>query len=136
MAEALKDVYLGENNLEKMRKASKGAAQTLKMKDGNLKMDSFTASAIMQIYDKINDKNKKTFEKMMKDGKRADIMKLQKFAMSKISSEYVPEEFEEEFEVELDEKAKYTRKLMKNKSIVDYVKKQQEKNIYNLISFE
>ena len=104
MAEALKEVYLGENNLEKMRKASKGAAQTLKMKDGNLKMDSFTASAIMQIYDKINDKNKKTFEKMMKDGKKADIMKLQKFAMSKISSEYVPEEFEEEFE--LDE-AKY-----------------------------
>ena len=100
MAEALKDVYLGENNLEKMRKASKGAAQTLKMKDGNLKMDSFTASAIMQIYDKINDKNKKTFEKMMKDGKKADIMKLQKFAMSKISSEYVPEEFEEEFELD------------------------------------
>jgi len=125
MAEALKDVYLGENNLEKMRKASKGAAQTLKMKDGNLKMDSFTASAIMQIYDKINDKNKKTFEKMMKDGKKADIMKLQKFAMSKISSEYVPEEFEEE--VELDE-AKYTRKLMKDKSVVDYVKSQQEKN--------
>ena len=91
MAEALNEVYLGENNLEKMRKASKGAAQTLKMKDGNLKMDSFTASAIMQIYDKINDKNKKTFEKMMKDGKRADILKLQKFAMSKISSEYVPE---------------------------------------------
>jgi hypothetical protein len=30
-------------------------------------------------------------------------------------------------EVELDE-AKYTGKLMKNKSIVDYVKKQQEKN--------
>ena len=100
MAEALKEVYLGENNLEKMRKASKGAAQTLKMKDGNLKMDSFTASAIMQIYDKINDKNKKTFEKMMKDGKKADIMKLQKFAMSKISSEYVPEEFEEEFELD------------------------------------
>ena len=100
---------LNESNLEKMRKASKGAKQTLKMKDGSIGMDSFTASAIMQIYDKINDKNKKTFEKMMKDGKRADIMKLQKFAMSKISSEYVPEEFEEEFE--LDEKkqtAQYT----------------------------
>ena len=31
-------------------------------------------------------------------------------------------------EVELDEKAKYTRKLMKDKSVVDYVKSQQEKN--------
>ena len=115
MAEALKDVYLGENNLEKMRKASKGAAQTLKMKDGNLKMDSFTASAIMQIYDKINDKNKKTFEKMMKDGKKADIMKLQKFAMSKISSEYVPEEFEEEFELDEGYEGEVVKVLKKAK---------------------
>jgi len=37
-------------------------------------------------------------------------------------------------EVELDE-AKYTRKLMKNKSIVDYVKKQQEKNRKKVAKF-
>ena len=104
MAEALNEVYLGENNLEKMRKAAAGAKQTLKMKDGSIGVDSFTASAIMQIYDKINDKNKKTFENMMKNGKKADIVKLMKFAMSKVNAEYVPEEFEEEFE--LDE-AKY-----------------------------
>ena len=92
---------LNESNLEKMRKASKGAAQTLKMKDGSVVMDSFTASAIMQIYDKINDKNKKTMENLLKDGRKADIVKLMKFAMSKVNAEYVPEEFEEE--VELDE---------------------------------
>ena len=100
---------LNESNLEKMRKASKGAKQTLKMKDGSIGMDSFTASAIMQIYDKINDKNKKTMENLLKDGKKADIVKLMKFAMSKVNAEYVPEEFEEEFE--LDEKkqtAQYT----------------------------
>ena len=91
---------LNESNLEKMRKASKGAKQTLKMKDGSIGMDSFTASAIMQIYDKINDKNKKTFENMMKNGKKADIMKLAKFAMSKVNAEYVPEEFEEEFKLD------------------------------------
>ena len=91
---------LNESNLEKMRKASKGAKQTLKMKDGSIGMDSFTASAIMQIYDKINDKNKKTFENMMKNGKKADIVKLMKFAMSKVNAEYVPEEFEEEFELD------------------------------------
>ena len=95
---------LNESNLEKMRKASKGAKQTLKMKDGSIGMDSFTASAIMQIYDKVNDKNKKTMENLLKDGKKADIVKLMKFAMSKVNAEYVPEEFEEE--VELDE-AKY-----------------------------
>ena len=36
--------------------------------------------------------------------------------------------------VELDE-AKYTRKLMKNKSIVDYVRKQQEKNRKDVAKF-
>ena len=92
---------LNESNLEKMRKASKGAKQTLKMKDGSIGMDSFTASAIMQIYDKVNDKNKKTMENLLKNGRKADIVKLMKFAMSKVNAEYVPEEFEEE--VELDE---------------------------------
>ena len=83
---------LNESNLEKMRKASKGAKQTLKMKDGSIGMDSFTASAIMQIYDKVNDKNKKTMENLLKDGKKADIVKLMKFAMSKVNAEYVPED--------------------------------------------
>ena len=83
---------LNENNLEKMRKAAGGAKQTLKMKDGSIGMDSFTASAIMQIYDKINDKNKKTMENLLKDGKKADIVKLMKFAMSKVNAEYVPED--------------------------------------------
>ena len=95
---------MNEDNLEKMRKAAGGAKQTLKMKDGSIGMDSFTASAIMQIYDKVNDKNKKTMENLLKDGKKADIVKLMKFAMSKVNAEYVPEDFEEE--VELDE-AKY-----------------------------
>jgi len=83
---------LNENNFEKMRKASKGAKQTLKMKDGSIGMDSFTASAIMQIYDKVNDKNKKTMENLLKNGKKADIVKLMKFAMSKVNAEYVPED--------------------------------------------
>ena len=92
---------MNEDNLAKMRKAAGGAKQTLKMKDGSIGMDSFTASAIMQIYDKVNDKNRKTMENLLKGGKKADIVKLMKFAMSKVNAEYVPEEFEEE--VELDE---------------------------------
>ena len=102
MRQALEEMYqnLNEDNLDLMRKAAGGAKQTLKMKDGKIGMDSFTASAIMQIYDKINDKNKKTFENMMKNGKKADIMKLQKFAMSKVNASY--EEFEEEVELVLE----------------------------------
>ena len=102
MRQALEEMYqnLNEDNLDLMRKAAGGAKQTLKMKDGKIGVDSFTASAIMQIYDKINDKNKKTFENMMKNGKKADIMKLQKFAMSKVNASY--EEFEEEVELVLE----------------------------------
>ena len=92
MREAL--AIMNEDNLEKMRKAAGGAKQTLKMKDGSIGMDSFTASAIMQIYDKVNDKNRKTMENLLKDGKKADIVKLMKFAMSKVNAEYVPEEVE------------------------------------------
>ena len=50
--------------------------------------------------DKVNDKNRKTMENLLKDGKKADIVKLMKFAMSKVNAEYVPEEFEEEFELD------------------------------------
>ena len=42
---------------------SKGA-KDLKMKDGKLKMDAFTASAIAQVYDKVNPTNKKKMEQL------------------------------------------------------------------------
>ena len=49
-----------ENNMVLMRKAaSQGGMQTLKMKDGKMKMDKVTASAVMQIYDKLNPANQK-----------------------------------------------------------------------------
>ena len=111
MSEAYKKVLLGEDNMALMKKAAGGAMQKLKMKDGKLQMDSFTASAIMQIYKAVNDKNKKTMENLINSGNKAAIMKLQKFAMSKINSSYGEElddedkpvvSFKKE-EVELDE---------------------------------
>ena len=59
-----------EDNMDLMRKAAGGAMQTIKMKDGKLKMDKITASAIMQIYDKINPANQKKMEKMINDGNK------------------------------------------------------------------
>ena len=56
------------------------SAKNIKMKDGSLKMDLFTASAIMNVYDKVNPSNKKKIEALA-NGKKADIMKLQKMAM-------------------------------------------------------
>jgi len=95
MRQALQEMYLVEDNMSMMRKAAGGAAQTLKMKDGKLGMDSFTASAIMKVYDAVNDKNKKMIDGML-NGKRADIMKLQKFAMSKVNSSYNMEDLDVE----------------------------------------
>jgi len=75
------EVELDEDNMDLMRKAAKGAAQTLKMKDGKLKMDSFTASGIMQVYDKISFKNKMAMVGLINTGSKSNIMKLQAIAM-------------------------------------------------------
>ena len=106
MTEALAEVRsLQEDNMDLMRKAAGGAMQTLKMKDGKLQMDSFTASAIMQVFDKVNPANQKKMEQMINDGKKSGIIKLQKFAMSKVNAEYSEE-------LELDEGG-MKRQLMK-----------------------
>ena len=63
MMESLAEVRgLQEDNMDLMRKAAGGSAQNVKMKDGKLKMDAFTASAIMKVYDKVNPANKKKIE--------------------------------------------------------------------------
>ena len=101
MMESLAEVRgLQEDNMDLMRKAAGGSMQTIKMKDGKLKMDSFTASAMMQVYDKVNDKNKKAMEQIINSGKRAQMVKLQAIAMKAIKSENDPELDEE---TELDE---------------------------------
>ena len=90
MMEALVEVRLEEDNMDLMRKAAGGAMQTIKMKDGKLKMDSFTASAIMQVYDNVNPVNKKKIETIINSGKKNQIMKLQSMAMESEYSRYAP----------------------------------------------
>jgi len=82
------EVELDEDNMALMRKASGGAMQTLKMKDGKLKMDSFTASAVMQVYDKVNPANQKKMAKMINQGTRDGMVKLQSFAMKQVKAGY------------------------------------------------
>jgi len=101
MSQALQEMYpINEDNIDLMRKAAGGAAQTVKMKDGKLKMDMFTASAIMQILDKVNPANKKKMTDMINKGTKDGMMKLQDFAMKQVKSENDPA-IEEE--VDLDE---------------------------------
>ena len=96
MSEALNQVYLGEDNMALLKKAAGGAMQTLKMKDGKVKMDSFTASAIMQVYKAINPKNKKTMENVVNTGTKSALMKLQSLAMRQIKSSYEEADAEKE----------------------------------------
>ena len=100
MAQALQSMYLSEDNMDLMRKAAGGAAQTVKMKDGKLKMDMFTASAIMQVFDKVNPANQKKMAVMINKGTKTGMLKLQDFAMKQVKSENDPE-IEEE--ADLDE---------------------------------
>ena len=76
-----RESLLAENNMEVLKSIVKSkSAKNIKMKDGNLKMDLFTASAIMNIYDKVNPSNKKKIEALA-NGKKSDLMKLQSMAM-------------------------------------------------------
>ena len=76
-----RESFLAEDNMDVIKSIVKSkGAKDLKMKDGKLKMDAFTASAIAQVYDKVNPANKKKMEDLA-NGKKSDLMKLQKLAM-------------------------------------------------------
>ena len=55
----------------------------IKFKDGTMKVDMFTASAITKVYDAVNDANKKKMEPML-NGKKAQFMKIADFAMKQV----------------------------------------------------
>ncbi len=57
---------LEENNMNVLKDiVVKKQAKPVKFKDGSLKVDMFTASAITQVYNKVNIDNKKKLEKMV-----------------------------------------------------------------------
>lgn len=98
------DVELDESVIDQVKEiASKKAAAKI----GGVMVDSFTASAISQIYDKVNDANKKKMEKL-------SITKLAKLAFKMMQkNDYVPEE------ADLDE----ALSSKDQKAIEDYVSK-------------
>ena len=59
------------------------SAKSVKFKDGSMKVDMFTASAITKVYDAVNDANKKKMEPML-NGKKAQFMKIADFAMKQV----------------------------------------------------
>ena len=106
--EGLKEnAVLNENTIEKMREiVSKKQA----MKVGGVMVDMFTASAVVQIYDKVNDANKKKMDKM-KPTQLANvaykIMQKQSVSEGNLFREYEPGEYrngEEKMYVDLIKK--------------------------------
>ena len=76
-----RESFLAENNMDVIKSIVKSkGAKNIKMKDGSLKMDMFTESAIMNVYNKVNPTNKKKMEDLA-NGKKSDLMKLQSLAM-------------------------------------------------------
>ena len=79
-----RESYLEEKNLEALKDIVKNkSAKSLKFQDGKMKVDMFTASAIVQVYDAVKDANKKKMEAML-NGKKAQFMKMADFAMKQV----------------------------------------------------
>ena len=61
-----RESYLEENNMNVLKDiVVKKSAKPVKFKDGSMKVDLFTASAITQVYNKVNIDNKKKLEDMV-----------------------------------------------------------------------
>ena len=61
-----REIYLVENNMNILKDiVVKKSAKPVKFKDGTMKVDMFTASAITQVYNKVNIDNKKKLENMV-----------------------------------------------------------------------
>ena len=76
--------HLAEDNVDMLRDIVKNKQlKNIKFKDGNMKVDLFTASAITKVYDMVNKSNQEKMAKML-NGKKAEFMKIADFALSKV----------------------------------------------------
>ena len=76
--------HLAEDNVDILKKIVKDKQhQNIKFKDGNMKVDLFTASAVTQVFDMVNKSNQEKMRKML-NGKKAEFMKIADFALSKV----------------------------------------------------
>ena len=80
-----RESYLQEDNLQALRDiVKKKSATSLKFKDGKMKVDLFTASAMVQVYDAMTKAATKKKIEAMVNGKKDQFMWFVKFAMSQV----------------------------------------------------
>ena len=78
------EYLLVEDNVDILKNIVKNKQnKNIKFKDGSMKVDLFTASAITQVFDKVNRSNQKKMKDMI-NGKKAQFMKIADFALSKV----------------------------------------------------
>lgn len=76
--------HLAEDNVDMLRDIVKNKQlKNIKFKDGSMKVDLFTASAITKVYDMVNKSNQDKMAKLI-NGKKAEFMKIADFALSKV----------------------------------------------------
>ena len=80
-----RESLLAEDNLKVLRSIVKSKQnKPVKMSDGQMKVDLFTASAITKVYDAIQQKsNKEKFDRML-NGTKAQFMKIADFAFKSV----------------------------------------------------
>ena len=75
--ESFGEEYLLEANVDILRKIVKNKQNMpVKMKDGSMKVDLFTASAFVQTLDKLKPDNKKKVEDIINNGTKAQFLRL------------------------------------------------------------
>ena len=77
--------HIEEDNVADLKGIVKNkSANNIKFKDGSMKVDLFTASAITKVMDKVNPQNKKKMMDMINNGTKSQFLKLQKVAMKAV----------------------------------------------------
>jgi hypothetical protein len=75
---------LAEDNVDVLKKIVKDKQnQQIKFKDGKMRVDLFTASAVTQVFDAVNKSNQEKMRNML-NGTKAQFMKIADFALSKV----------------------------------------------------
>jgi hypothetical protein len=78
------EYLLAEDNIDVLKSIVKNKQnKSIKFKDGAMKVDLYTASAVTQVFDLVNKSNKDKLSKLI-NGKKAEFLKVASFAMSKV----------------------------------------------------
>ena len=76
--------HLAEDNVDVLKDIVKNKQnKNIKFKDGSMKVDLYTASAVTQVFDMVNKSNQEKMRKLI-NGKKAEFMRISDFALSKV----------------------------------------------------